>query len=172
MNIRLKTLWRVPVFCLIADWIASGLAVLLSRFLYYTVTTTRADGVVTTFTLADPVRNAIWLTAVFALALLIGGLLFFRSMTKAEIALSAAIIVAFYLILNILRQTFFTFFPPSFGLTLAKLQNWSGIISFSIYKVTHQLALSTIISCFAPFLFVPFGKRAVRQGNPESNIEL
>lgn len=163
MNIRLKTLWRVPAFCLAAGWLTSNLTDYLSRFIYYDVTTTRADGVVTTFTYADPVRSAVWLAVVFVLVLLIGGLLFFRSMTKAEIALSAAIIVAFYLIVNILRQTFFSFFPIAFGLTLVRLQEWSGIISFFLYSVTHHLGLSTVISNLAPFLFVPFGKKAVEQ---------
>lgn len=56
MNIRWNTLWRVPVFCVIASWVSFMIMVYMGGFFY-----------------ADPVRSAIFDGAVFLIILLIGG---------------------------------------------------------------------------------------------------
>lgn len=161
MNIRPNTLWRVPVFCLAAGWLSFYLTVHMGWF--YLVKTTEPDGATNVST--DPVRGMLFDVALFLLVLFIGGLWFSLSMTRPEIAASASIIVAFYLIVTILELIPSPNFPVSLGFTLAKFFEWTGKISSSLYQVTHQLETSTIISCFAPFLFVLFGKKSVRQGN-------
>ena len=88
MTIRPQTLWRVPVFCAVASAVSFFLTVYLGRF-FFVVETTGADGVPVIS--ADPLRSALFNGVLFVLVLLAGGLLVFRSMTRREIAASAAI---------------------------------------------------------------------------------
>lgn len=156
MNVRLNTLWRVPVFYLCASWISFYLTVYLGSF--YLVKTTGADGV--TEVSIDPIRSAILDLVLLLAVLLLGGLWTCRGMTKMEIFLSAAILVAVYVIINLL-EIFFDI-PVSLSLTLAKFQNINGMISSFLFRLTDQLELSVLISDLTPFLFVPFGKRSTR----------
>ena len=155
MNIRLKTLWRVPVFCLAAGWAAFYITIYMNWF--YVVKTTGPDGVIDAS--IDPIRSTLLDVGLFVLVLLIGGLWLFRSMTKAEIAVSAAILAAFYLTITILELVLPSF-PTALSLMLAEFFDWTSAIYSLLYQITHQLELSIILSCFAPFLFVPFGRKA------------
>ncbi|MCI8423182.1 MAG: hypothetical protein HFF50_06595 [Lawsonibacter sp.] len=163
MRIRRNTLWRVPVFCLAAGWITFYLSIYMGWF--FVVKTTGPDGVVDVS--IDPLRSALVDITLFLLVLLVGGLWFFRSMTKAEIAFSAAILIACLLAVNGLELLLFPNFPVALGLTLAKLQNWNGTISALLYQATDQLGLSALVSSFAPLLFVPFGKSEAKQARAE-----
>ena len=156
MNVRLNTLWRVPVFYLCASWISFYLTVYLGSF--YLVKTTGADGV--TEVSIDPIRSAILDLVLLLAVLLLGGLWACRGMTKMEIFLSAAILVAVYVIINLL-EIFFDV-PVSLSLTLAKFQNINGMISSFLFRLTDQLELSVLISDLTPFLFLLFGKRSTR----------
>ena len=156
MKLRVSTLWRVPVFYLCASWVSFYLTVYLG-FLYL-VKTTGSDGVINVS--VDPVRSAIFDLALLLATLLLGGLWAFRGMTKLEIFLSAAIIAAAYVII-ILLEISFPDFPVSLSLILAKFQNLNGIISYPLYHLTGSQELSSLVSCLAPFLFVPFGKKAM-----------
>lgn len=156
MHVRVNTLWRVPVFYLCASWISFYLTVYLG-FLYL-VKTTGADGV--TEVSVDPIRSAIFNLVLLLAVLLLGGLWAFRGMTKMEIFCSAAILVAVYVIINLL-EIFFDV-PASFSITLAKFQNLNGMISSFLLRFTDQLELSVLISDLTPFLFIPFGKRSPR----------
>lgn len=166
MNIRLNTLWRVPVFCLAAGWLTFYITIYMGWF--YVVKTTGPDGV--TDVSIDPIRSTLLDAALFVLVLLIGGLWLFRSMTKAEIAVSAAIIAAFYLAVTILELVLPSF-PTALSFMLAKFFDWTSAIYSLLYQITHQLEFSMILSCFAPLLFVLFGKKAVRQGDPGLTVE-
>ena len=170
MNIRLKTLWRVPVFCLAAGWAAFYITIYMNWF--YVVKTTGPDGVIDAS--IDPIRSTLLDVGLFVLVLLIGGLWLFRSMTKAEIAVSAAIAAALYLaviIPELIVPNCFFNFSPSLSVTLMELQEWRTIISSFLWDLTNQIEISAVLSCFAPFLFVPFGKRAIRQGDPGLTVE-
>ena len=156
MHVRVNTLWRVPVFYLCASWISFYLTVYLG-FLYL-LKTTGADGV--TEVSVDPIHSAIFNLVLLLAVLLLGGLWAFRGMTKLEIFLSAAILVAVYVIINLLEMFFDV--PVSLSFTLAKFQNLNGIISSFLLRFTDQLELSVLISDLTPFLFIPFGKRSVR----------
>ena len=161
MKIRPNTLWRLPVFCLAAGWVTFYITVHMGWF--YIVKTTGPDGA--TNISADPVRSTLLHAALFILVLLVGGLWLFRSMTKAEIAVSAAIAAAFYLIVTIAElivpNCFFNI-SPSLSLTLMELQEWRTIFSSFLRKLTNQVEISAVLSCFAPFLFVPFGRKALK----------
>ena len=153
MKLRPGTLWRVPVFCIIASWLSYYITI-YGGFLYV-VRTTGADGAVEVS--VDPLRSTIFQGVLFLAILLLGGLWAFRSMTKLEIAASAALISAVYLVV-ILLQLYLPGFPPALSVWLAPFQNWKGILSSLLLRfMNFHLALSA--SAFAPFLFVPFGRR-------------
>ena len=153
MKLRPRTLWRVPVFCIIASWLSYYITI-YGGFLYM-VRTTGADGAVEVS--VDPLRSTIFQGVLFLAILLLGGLWAFRSMTKLEIAASAALISAVYLVV-LLLQLYLPGFPPALSVWLAPFQNWKGILSSLLLRfINFHLALAA--SAFAPFLFVPFGRR-------------
>ena len=153
MKLRPGTLWRVPVFCIIASWLSYYITI-YGGFLYV-VRTTGADGAVEVS--VDPLRSTLFQGVLFLAILLLGGLWAFRSMTKLEIAASAALISAVYLVV-LLLQLYLPGFPPALSVWLAPFQNWKGILSSLLLRfMNFHLALAA--SAFAPFLFVPFGRR-------------
>ena len=153
MTLRPRTLWRVPVFCIIASWLSYYITIYGGFF--YVVRTTGADGAVEVS--VDPLRSTLFQGVLFLAILLLGGLWAFRSMTKLEIAASAALISAVYLVV-ILLQLYLPGFPPALSVWLAPFQNWKGILSSLLLRfINFHLALAA--SAFAPFLFVPFGRR-------------
>ena len=157
MKLRFNTLWRVPVFCIVFSWISYYITVYIGGF-FFTVKTVGADGI--TQLSADPLRSAIFNGLLFLIVLLLGGLWAFRSMTKAEIGVSAAIASVIYLALA-LAQLYVPNFPLSLSVNLAMIQNWTGTLSSFLIKLTNSFQLSVLLSNLAPFLFVPFGKNFV-----------
>ena len=155
MKLRMQTLWKVPVFCAISGWISFYITVYLGGF-FFTVQTMDADGVI--HLSADPVRSAIFHGVLFLLVLLIGGILVFRSMTKAEVAVSAGIASGIYLLI-VLAQLYLPNFPLSLSIKLAYIQNWTGILSSFLLKLTDNLTVAAILSSFGPLLFIPFGRK-------------
>lgn len=158
MNMRFNTLWRVPIFCTVASWISFYLTAYLGRY-FFVVKTVGVDGV--TEVSADPLRSAIFNGGLFLIVLLLGGLWAFHSMTKVEIAVSSAILFAIYLAL-ILMQPYLSNFPVSLSAKLAAFQNWRGIFSSFILRLTNHFNFSVLLSTLTPFLFVPFGRKSVR----------
>lgn len=156
VKVRIQTLWKVPVYCAVSSWISFYLTVYLGGF-FFTVRTVGADGV--TQLSADPVRSVIFNGVLFLLVLLVGGLWAFRSMTKAEVAVSAGIASGIYLLI-VLAQLYIPNFPLSLSITMAYIQNWTGTLSSFLLKLTDNLTLSVILSSFAPLLFVPFGRKS------------
>ena len=153
MKLRPGTLWRVPVFCIIASWLSYYITI-YGGFLYV-VRTTGADGAVEVS--VDPLRSTLFQGVLFLAILLLGGLWAFRSMTKLEIAASAALISAVYLVV-LLLQLYLPGFPPALSVWLAPFQHWIGIPSSLLLRLMN-LHLALAVSAFAPFLFVPFGRR-------------
>ena len=128
MKLRFNTLWRVPVFCVVFSWISYYLTIYFGGF-FFTVKTVGTDGI--TELSADPVRSAIFNGLLFLIVLLLGGLWAFRSMTKAEIGVSAAIASAVYLVV-VLAQLYIPSFPLSLSLKMAMIQNWNLSIAADI----------------------------------------
>lgn len=159
MKIRVRTLWRVPVYCLIASSVSAFLTL---RFggLIYVKELVEANGV--TQSVIDPVKNIIFNAVMFLLVLLVGGLLCFRSMTKKEIAVSTAITSALYLAI-VLLQLFLpnaaNTMPASLLAAMMYIQNWTSILSSWIVQLTKQFTVAVIAASFAPMLFVPFGRK-------------
>ena len=157
MKLRINTLWRVPVFCIVFSWISYYLTVYIGGF-FFTVQTVGADGI--TEVSADPLRSTIFNGFLFLTVLLLGGFWAFRSMTKAEIGVSAAIASAVYFVV-VLAQLYIPSFPLSLSLKLAMIQNWTGTLSSLLITLTNNFQLSVLLSNLAPFLFVPFGKKSI-----------
>ena len=156
MKVRAKTLWRVPVFCTAASWLTYYIHVYLGGF-FFTVRIQGADGAVALS--ADPVRSAVFTGVLFLAALLAGGLWAFRTMRRAEIACSAALLSTVYLVI-ILLQLFLPDFPLTLSLRLAVFQHWSVSLPSVVGKWLGGISpLSWVLSVLTPFLFVPFGRR-------------
>ncbi len=155
MKVRIQTLWKVPVYCAAASWISFYLTVYLGGP-FFIVRTVGADGV--TQVSVDPVRSAIFEAALFLIVLLVGGLWVFRSMSKAEIGVSAGIAAGIYLLI-VLAQLYISDFPLSLSMTLAYIQDWTGTLASFLMKLTDNLTISVILSSFAPLLFLPFGRK-------------
>ena len=155
MKVRIQTLWKVPVYCAVASWISFYLTVYLGGF-FFTVKTVGADGVIQVS--VDPIRSIVFNAALFLIVLLVGGLWAFRSMSKAEIAVSSTIASTIYLLI-VLAQLFISSFPLSLSVTLAYIQNWTSTVSSFLLKLTDNLTASVILSSFAPLLFIPFGRK-------------
>lgn len=155
MKLRMQTMWKVPVYCAAASWVSFYLTAYLGGF-FFTVQTVGADGTIQLS--ADPVRSAIFNTLLFLIVLLVGGLWAFRSMTKKEIAVSAAIAAGIYLLI-ILVQLYVPNFPLSWSINLAYIRTWTSVPSSYLLKLTNNLPVSAILSAFAPLLFIPFGQK-------------
>lgn len=156
MKIRPNTLWRVPVLCSLFSILSFYITVYLGG-LFFTVKNPGADGVIELS--IDPLRHWIFDGCLFILVLLVGGLWAFRSMTKAEIAVSAAILSGFHLIVTVSQLLFDL--PIGLSTSLAYIQNWQGTLASCLHKLTASFEFSVILPCFAPFLFVPFGKNSI-----------
>ncbi len=99
MKIRKKIFWKVPLFCIVAGVIAFNAVVfLIGRFAIITL----PDGSIT----SDNTRVLIMYGAIFIVTLIVGGMVFFRNMTRKEIFFSASIVVAIGLIMNLTQFTF------------------------------------------------------------------
>ena len=157
MKLQATNLWKVPVYCAVASWISFYATVYLGRF-FFVVQEMGADGVIQIS--ADPIRSAIFNGVLFLIVLFVGGLWAFRNMTKNEIALSAAIMTAVYLLLDLVQimapncSTFFFF---------AYIQNWTAIPASFLFSLTDNLIISSIISSFSPLLFILFGRKRTEE---------
>lgn len=158
MKLRVRTLWKVPVYCIIASWISFYVTAYLGGF-FFVEQTVDAEGVI--HASADPVRSAIFSGVLFLLVLFAGGLWAFRSMTKKEIAVSAAIMCAIYLLID-LAQLLVPDFPLSLSITLVYIQNWTSTPASFLFSLTDNLPVSAILSSFSPLLFIPFGKKTAK----------
>lgn len=155
MKVRVKILWTVPVYCVVSSWISFYITVYLGGFFFIVKTVGADEG---TQISADPVRLMIFDGALFLAVLLFGGLWVLRSMTKKEIAVSAGITSAIYLMI-ILAQLYIPSFPLSLSINLGYIQNWTGTINSWLFRITDNLTFSAILSCFTPMLFALFGRK-------------
>ena len=156
MKISSKNLWKVPIFCIIAGWLASNTVVyLIGRFM----TVIHPDGTIT----SDNTRILIGYGAIFIVTLIVGGMVFFRNMTRKEIFFSASIIVGFGLLMNVIQWAFnlttgtgalfflFTFTSLSF--------EWSSFVPLLLFRVIGYTWVGVFIGSLTPYLFIIFGKK-------------
>jgi len=150
MKIRPKQLWKVPVFCIVCGFVCLFLTLSIGGF-FFREKTVMEDGI--TKLSINGTRSAIWSGFLFAAGLLAGGLWAFRSMTKAELALSAAIITAVYCVLYAMHL-------PGVSTLYMGFTGWITNLYTVLHQLTKQSDLSQWLSCLAPLLFIPFGKKS------------
>ena len=144
-----KSWWKVPAYCMIASWIGFDLEVrLLARFAIVKL----PDGTVT----SDSLRSMIVSGGLFAAIVLIGGLLFFRKMTRRELTCSATVLVALNFILGLIAYK--TQGMPAFY--WAKLSEWDVFVSSLLYRLGLGIWGSAVITwVLPPYVFVLFGRK-------------
>lgn len=149
-----KVLWKVPVYSIIAGLISFRLNVyLFGRF----TLTTLPDGSIT----INDTATLILYGLILAVVVLLGGLYFFREMTKKEIFVSASILVVLQILLLIVqwKMNATTGLAATFFLYWAETLEWSNFIYLVLIKWIDNLWICVFMGCFAPYLFIPFGKK-------------
>lgn len=152
MKIRLHTLWKVPVFCICAGYLSFYLTVLIvSKF-----------GIVTLPDGSSTVSNTFQTILEILLFIINLGLayLLVRNMTRKEIFWSATIIVVIQLIFQLIQLIVIgTSLDIQLGLWLTYATEWCRIISYTCYLITKNAWIGGFLICFAPYIFVLFGKK-------------
>lgn len=142
--------WKVPLYCLIASWICFQLEVrLLLRFAIVTL----PDGSIS----SDSTRSLIVFALVFMAVLLIGGLAFFRKISRRELLVSALVMVVLNAVVTLIAYKV----QRMFALYWSEFTEWSIFIPQLLYKLGMEPdnLLAGVLSWLAPLLFVPFGKK-------------
>ena len=115
------------------------------------------DGTVT----SDTSRVMILYALVLFTTVLLGGFLFFKNMTRKEVFLSASIMVAVNILLLsiqwILKSG--TGFTAGIMLYTAEIYEWSMFIPLMLMKVIDNVWICSLVGCFVPYLFIPFGRK-------------
>ena len=148
----MKFLWKVPLYCVVASWICWQLEILvLGRWAIITL----PDGAIT----SDSTRWMIMSALLFLAIVCIGGLLFFRKMTRKEIFRSASVLVALNIALGI-----FTYITQrtltSFSMLWMELTEWDSIFSQILLKLgLNEWVRAVITWVLPPYVFLLFGKK-------------
>ncbi|RKJ81805.1 hypothetical protein D7X33_03520 [Butyricicoccus sp. 1XD8-22] len=152
MKIRKNVLWRVPAYCMAAGVVS--FEILVRLLVHFKVFQPGPDGTVTTNVPLDLFIRG----AVFAAAVLLGGVLL-RKMTSKELFLSSTIMVAVYRLGDLLSGV-----SVGFGLLMAKTYEWSGSLSALADHIFHNFRAGAWLQPFAPYLFVLFGQKSPSDG--------
>lgn len=153
-----QTTWyKVPLYCIVSSIIVWYLTVwILGRFTLVTL----PDGTIT----VDSTRSLILYGFTFLVVVCVGGLAFFRKLTKMEIFFSASIWVVCQLGILLVEWII----GGSQGVSgiiflwLAKIFEWSNLINQVLFSITDNLWFASIVQAFAPYIFLLFGKRRDR----------
>ena len=144
-----KNWWKVTLYCVVASVIAFELEV---RFLLNFAIVTTEEGYVT----SDPTRELIVYGAVVVASVLIGGLVFFRRMTRREIAMSACVLA----VINVVSGLLVNGASGTLAVIYAYLSEWDSFLAVLFYRLGLGTWLSALIQwLLTPFIFVPFGRR-------------
>ena len=143
-----KVWWKVPLYSAVAGfasyWFMLGV---VGRFAYVRL----PDGTVS-------YNDTLWMIAsgaVFAAALLLGGLLFFRRMTRKEIAYSATVMV----LINVVMAVLSPLLPSGIAMLVVYTREWYAFVVDVLLALGVGGRVATVISWAAVYLFVPFGKK-------------
>ena len=158
MKETLKTAWwQIPLYSLAASFLSFHLKIRLGvRF----AADTLPDGSVS----INDTRWAILSGCVFLVLLLLGGLLFFRRMTRRAVFCSAAVMAAVNCIGSL--TACFTQRTPlgaAFAIYFSELTDWSTVASEILHMFFPYPWLCAVLDWTAPFLLVFFGRRDAAQ---------
>lgn len=149
------SIWRVPLIGVIASFFYNPLYINL--VLRFGITGSRD---------VDETA-ALLINAVLCLAVVVlGGKLFLKKQTKKEIFVSAAVLSGYGVFLMLVQRLTGSVTGP-FGVLFMYLNEpfeWTGVFpTFAFYledRLGIMLPAVSWLHCLAPFLFVPFGRRA------------
>jgi len=149
-----RSWWKVPLYCNAASWICFQLE---ARFLGRWAIVTLPDGSIS----SDPTRWLIMSAILFAAVVCIGGLLFFRKMTRKEIFCSASVLAVCNIVFGLLAYQM----QGMFALYLAEFTEWDDFISSLLFQLTQNAWVTAIAAwILPPYIFVLFGKKAADEG--------
>lgn len=106
---------------------------------------------------SDSTRSLIVFALVFMAVLLIGGLAFFRKISRMELLVSALVMVVLNAVVTLIAYKV----QGMFALYWSEFTEWSIFIPQLLYKLGMEPdnLLAGVLSWLAPLLFVPFGKK-------------
>lgn len=141
--------WKIPLYSVAAGfasyWIMLGV---VGRFVYVRL----PDGTVSSNDMLWMISSAV----LFVAALLIGGLVFFRKMTRNELFYSATAM----LILNIVMAILSSLLPHSkISLLIVYTREWYGVVVDLLLKTGLNNWIVIAISWASVYLFILFGKK-------------
>lgn len=146
--------WKVPLYCMAASWICFQLEI---RWLGQWAIVTLPDGTIT----SDTTRWMILSAGLFLAVVLIGGLLFFRKMTRKEILFSASVLAILNVVLGLLANLI-QHSLPYLTMLWAEMNEWSSVFT----QILLQLGVNSWVSAFLvwilpPYIFLLFGKKEI-----------
>lgn len=144
--------WKVPLYCMAASWICFQLEI---RWLGQWALVTLPDGTIT----SDTARWMILSAGLFLAVVLVGGLLFFRKMSRKEILFSASVLAALNVLLGLLSYLV-QHDLPYLALFWAELTEWSGIFTQILLRLgANEWVSAFLVWLLPPYIFLLFGKK-------------
>lgn len=112
---------------------------------------------------SDNTRALIVFGVLFLVVLLIGGLVFFRNISRKELLLSAFLMVLLDICMILKACTDQGLLAFYWG----EFTEWSIFIPQLLYRLGMDIEnlLPRVLRCLAPLLFVPFGKKTNKNKN-------
>lgn len=153
MKVRKATLWRIPVYYLAAS--AVGFYVLVFLYATFCVKPTVGPDGVANAAVNEVLTTVIGL-AVVAGVLCLGGFWLCRKMTRKEVALSAGLLTAVYL-LWVGSELLFPGWDATLGIA-TYFMSLNAEVGGLLVRLIGSPMVASLISCFTPMLFVCFGR--------------
>jgi len=150
-----KSWWKVPLYCILASWIDFQLQI---RFSARWAIVTLPDGTSS----LDSTRFMIISGIIFVITVLIGGIFFFRKMTRRELFCSASVLAVINVVFGLTANKM----QGVFALYYSKLTGWNDFISNLLLLITQNTwIIAVIVWLLPPYIFVLFGKKENNAGS-------
>ena len=147
-----KSLWKIPLFCVIASNLDFYISI---RILMWAVVRL-PDGTIT----IDSTKSLIVNGVIFVANLLVGWFVLFRKMTRKEVFYSASSVAIYRAIISIVQWVFNTTGPAAVWL----MRMWRPFVMFIFIPEILMMFpinpwMSTFLQILSVYLFVLFGRR-------------
>lgn len=148
-----ENIWKIPLFCLLSGIIDFYISIELLRWAIIRL----PDGTVT----SNDTRTLLVYGVIFLATLLVGGLIFFRKMTRTEIFCSASVLVVYGVVLMLVQWSFNITTGPAAVWMMYLFGPFEMFNFFSqfLHMFADNLWVGAVIQVLAPYLFVLFGKK-------------
>ena len=148
-------LFSVPIFSVVAG-VLSYYAVIFSGPFFTVIS---PGNVIST----DPIRILLVYGILFFGALLVGGLLFFRHMTRREIAISTSLLVLYGVVLTVLQLALQPILGTSVGFSMYVLFRpfeWCHFFDQLLFSwLDVNIWIGVAVNLLSPYMLVLFGKK-------------